>query len=254
MNRRRNSLIPYLSIALVLSVGVALGLAPWQKWKASKADSLAAVHTSDVGDGLQTSASAPRQAGIAFAKALQADDQAAVHTLAIGTNSQFDFIAGFSAWTAAYENYESAFAHTFSQGQKPFLENSRKMIAQMESADQKIDGDSATLAAKTNGSLILKFQKSQGAWKLELSSLCPDGETAAQIKKLHRLTAAYDDSRKNLQAGKVKTAEQAHAELKRRIDGVLLTGYQYESQGKPIGSPTTQPLPTTRLTTRPTNG
>jgi hypothetical protein len=214
---RRNPLLPYLLALLILTIIAALAITPLQRMLRS-----------------------PRQTGIAFAKALEGNDQAAVRTLAQGTDAQFEFVGGMSAWTVAYQNYELAFARVFSGDQKPFLENSGKMVAQMQNADQTIDGRSATLAVK-GGSQTLRFTRYHGQWMLDLSSLCTDDDAGKQIKKLQGLADAYDASRADLEAGKARTPQEARLQLKDRIDSVLFTGYRYELKPEHGESPTTLP-------------
>jgi hypothetical protein len=191
--------------------------------------------------GCRQTAPSPQQAGIALAKAMEVNDQSSVHNLAIGTDAQFEYIGGMSVWLVAYKNYETAFANKYPLDPKPFLESSQKMVTQMENADETINGDWATLVARSGGSLVLSFHKSQGQWKLDLSSLCDDAEAAKQITELHKLAGAYDASREDLQAGKTNTPDEARADLKHHIDEVLVTGYRYMLNGKQIGSTTTQP-------------
>src|SRR5262249_11856118 len=93
--------------------------------------------------------------------------------------------------------------------------------ASVADADEKIDGDKATLVSKgKKGMGDMKLKKDSDGWKVDLSDM---GAQGAEMDKMFKpMAAAYDATTKDVQDGKFKTADEANTALGTKVMGAML--------------------------------
>jgi protein O-mannosyl-transferase len=182
-----------------------------------------------------------RQAAVDFAQAIESGDMKRVHEVAVGSDDKFNWVSTFSGWTVAYKHYQEASARKFGKDAHFFVETSDKMVNQVEDAEEKIDGDKATLTCKTGNAQSIQVIKTNGAWKVDIDALWKDVDTAQSVSRVKLMADIYDEMTRDVDAGKFKTAQDAQTELKGRISSRLPQEFQLMNNGKPTTLPANLP-------------
>jgi tetratricopeptide (TPR) repeat protein len=176
-------------------------------------------------------ANPPRQAAVDFAMAIESGDMNRVRKVAVGSDAKFDWVHAFSDWTVAYKHYQTASAHQFGDLARFFVEDSQKMVSQMEDADETIDVDSATLTSNDRDAQPIHIVKVDGDWKVDLNTLWQDVDTTQNRERVEAKSDVYEEMARDVQAAKFKTAEDAQRELRRRIGVNSPPEYHLVNQG-----------------------
>jgi hypothetical protein len=173
-----------------------------------------------------------RQAAVDFAKAIEAGDMARVRAAAFGSDVEFTWVGIFSNWTVAYKHYQAASAKQFGKDSRFFVEDPETMVDQVEDADEKITGDTATLTSKSSDAQPIYVVRTGGIWKVDLHALWTDVDFATSGSRVKSMADIYTAMTADLQAGKFKTLADAQQELKRRIGEQLPPEYRLVNHGK----------------------
>jgi hypothetical protein len=188
-------------------------------------------------------ASPSRQAAIDFANAIALGDMSRVHEVAVGSDAKFAWLQAFSNWSIAYQNYQVASAHQFGRDAQHYVEDSAKMVDQVQDADETIDGNTATLTYKIGDTQPIHILKTGGVWKVDLDSLWQDVDMAQSGTRVKLVAGVYNEMTGDVGAGKFKTAEEAQRELKTRIDNCLPPEYRLVNKSAATILATTAPSP-----------
>lgn len=167
--------------------------------------------------------STPKNAGIAFAKAVTAGDMATVKLLAIGTDAEFAIVQSMSDLAVAFNKLETASVSKFGADGKLPPGLGMDLVGDMQTADEKIDGDTATLTikSKSDDKNPPTFKKDGGKWKVDLSSLSKDPQSAVMVPLVPPMVKALDTVRKNVGDDKYKTAVDFYTDLGQQIAAAL---------------------------------
>jgi hypothetical protein len=117
------------------------------------------------------------------------------------------------------------------------VENSNKMVDQVEDADETIDGDIATLTSKGANQQPIRVIKNNGVWKVDLDTLWQDVDIAQSGSRVKTIADVYRGMTRDVEAGKFITVADAQQELKRRISESLPPEYELLNNGKPTTLP-----------------
>ena len=159
--------------------------------------------------------STPKKAGVAFAKAVEAGDQTAVKALATGTDAEFTLVKSISDLSMAMTKLETAAVAKFGAEAKLPKGMAIDMVSDFETADEKIEGDNATLIIKSkpDDKFPPTLKKEGAGWKVDLSNLDKDPQTAAMAMMVPPMVKAFDTVTKNIADGKYKAAADAYMDL-----------------------------------------
>ena len=161
-------------------------------------------------------ASSPKQAAVAFARAMEAGDLEAARSLAIGTDTEFAFWKSMSELLQASKRLQAAATKRF--GDLPpdtFLPALGRFVDRFdrfERLEEKIEGNRATLVLKTGrvDQHPPTLKRVGDGWKMDLSGLGIGPPLMLNlIEKNVKIAKAMDAMAKNLEGGKYKNVNEA---------------------------------------------
>ncbi|HSI34950.1 MAG: hypothetical protein ACAI43_18765 [Phycisphaerae bacterium] len=160
-------------------------------------------------------ASTPKKAAVAFTKAVVAGDMATVKSLSTGTDAEYALVKTLSEMLAATKRLETAAARKFGDAGKLPAEASVDVVADMEAATEKLDGETARMITKnkTEDMNPMTLKKDGSSWKVDLSTLSKDPEAAAVAMMAPSMVKAMDAVTKNIEAGKYKDITEAMTDV-----------------------------------------
>ena len=118
----------------------------------------------------------PKKAALAFAKALVAGDMETVKQTATGNPKEFSIVKSLGDMLQAMKRYEAAAVKKFGEEGKMSKEDSKDLVMEVEAADEKIEGEKATLVNKAvpNEKNPMALKKTGNEWKVDLGTLSND--------------------------------------------------------------------------------
>jgi hypothetical protein len=167
--------------------------------------------------------STPKKAGVAFAKALMAGDQAAVKALATGSEADFALVKNVGDLAIAMNKLEAASVKKFGEAGKLPKEMAIDMVADFETAEEKINGDTATLILKSkpDDKYPPTLKKDGDNWKMDLSNLIKDPAAAQMVPLVPAMVKVLNSVAKNISDDKYKTAADAFTDMGQQLGAVL---------------------------------
>ena len=165
--------------------------------------------------------STPKKAAVSFAKAVSAGDTTAMKALSIGTDAEFALVKSLSDVVASTRKLEEAAAKKFGEEGKLPKEMSMDLVTDLETGEEKIAGDHATLITKNKpeDQFPMTLKKEGEGWKVELSNLAKDPMAAAMAQMIPTMVKGMDIVTKNINDGKYKTAAEAFTDLAVQMAG-----------------------------------
>jgi len=164
-------------------------------------------------------ASTPKKAAIAFTKATEAGDTAAARQVATGTDAEFELTKNLGQWMTAVKRFRAAAIEKFGDEGKSFTGMPADIVAEMEAANEDIQGDTATVALNANGKYDMKLVKDGSNWKVDLKFTDADATAVKSIKELGVAAKALDGISKELEDRTVKTVGELKIALGTRVYG-----------------------------------
>ena len=163
----------------------------------------------------------PKKSGVAFAKAVQTGDMATAKSISTGTDAEYAMIQLISDKATSMNGLGAASEKKFGAEGKLPKEMAMDMAGEFESAEEKITGDTATLVLKSkpDDKFPPTFKKDGDKWKIDLSNLGKDPETAQMQQMVPTMIKAMKAVTKNIEDGKYKTAAEAMADLGAQMAG-----------------------------------
>jgi len=149
-----------------------------------------------------------------------------VHKVAVGTDAEFAMLKNMSEMIQASKRYEDASVKKFGDAGKLPAKEHMDLATKVEAADEKIDGDNATLTFKDGGisDHPMKLKKESGGWKVQLASMGASEGGADAGKFLKAMADAYDGTTKEIEAGNIKSAADAKKDSQQRMGKALMGG------------------------------
>jgi hypothetical protein len=151
--------------------------------------------------------STPKKAAHAFFKAVEAGDADAIKATSIGTDEDYAMIKNVSEMMGAMRKMQAALVKKYGDDAKAIPDLSAVMSSQVEEAEEKIDGDSATLISKSkpDDKYPPTLKKSGDAWKMDLKNMSSDPGFVKIKDTAPKAIAALNDYTKNIESGKYPT-------------------------------------------------
>jgi hypothetical protein len=179
-------------------------------------------------------ASTPKKAAVAFAKAVVAGDMATAKTLATGTEAEFAIVKSMSDMAGGLKRLEDAAVKKFGTDGKLPPGMGMDPVGDMESAEEKIDGDKATLILKSkpDSKNPPTLKKDGDDWKLDLSTLSKDPQNAAMVPLVPAMVKALDTVTKNIGDEKYKTPVELYTDLGQQLTAALTPAAPTEPAAK----------------------
>ena len=167
--------------------------------------------------------STPKKAGLAFAKAVTAGDMDTVKAVAIGTESEFALVKLMSDMAIASAKLNDAAVKKFGTEGKLPAEMAMDLVGNIETAEEKIDGDKATLTIKSkpDDKFPPTFKKDGSNWKVDLSTFTQDPQSAAMTILAPAMVKVLDTVAKNTAEDKYKTVVELYTDLGQQLSAAL---------------------------------
>lgn len=168
--------------------------------------------------------STPKTAALAFCKALIAGDMDKIHALSTGTDGEYALVKLMSDATHSYGQFHDAVTKKFGDQAKFFDDMGMDITKDYETADYKLNGDTATQVLKRNPNdpNPQTLKKDGNGWKMDLSNVDKDPQDAALGKRmLPAMTKVFDKMTKNINDGKYKTFDDLSADFQKEFTTAL---------------------------------
>jgi hypothetical protein len=166
--------------------------------------------------------STPKKAAVAFANAVNQGDMKTAHALATGTDAEFAAIKGIGDVYQACNRLAAAATKKFGKDGKLSADDvaslkdlSIDMPADFEAAQEKIDGNKATLVdkSKPNDPNPPVLKKDANGWKMDLTYLDESSIMLAGPQIVPFYIKTVDTVTRNIEGDKYKTLHDALAEI-----------------------------------------
>jgi len=179
--------------------------------------------------------STPKKTAVSFGKALSAGDMETVHQIATGTDAEFALCKAMAETIQASKRLNEAATKKFGDDGKLPKEMSMDIVADFEAADEKIDGNTATLVmkGKADDQFPPTFKKDGDNWKLDLTNLDKDPASAGMAQMFSVMAKAMDTVTKNVNDGKYKTFPEVMADLGAQMSAAAGAGAPPAAQVDP---------------------
>jgi hypothetical protein len=168
--------------------------------------------------------STPKKAGVSFAKAVTAGDMAAVKSMSTGSDADYALVKMISDLMVSMKNLEAASIKKFGADAKLPKEMAMDLAGDFASAEEKIDGDSATLTLKSkpDDKFPPTFKKDGNQWKMDLSNLTKDPATGTMSQMIPPMVKAMNTVAKNIGDDKYKTAAEAFTDMGAQVGAAIV--------------------------------
>jgi len=152
----------------------------------------------------------PKSAAVSFAKAMEAGDAEKLRAATTGgTDEDYKMLEVLSGVFSSMKTLEKESVAKFGEeGNLTEGPMSMDMVAQVESSEEKIDGDTATLSNPGEKD-PLTLKKEGDDWKVDLSKIPNKEEMAKALPVMRGMQKAAEDITAEVKADKYKTAEEA---------------------------------------------
>jgi hypothetical protein len=161
---------------------------------------------------------------MAFCKAVIAGDMDKVHALSTGTEGEYALVKLLSDAVHAYGTFHDAVTKKFGDQSKFFDELGLDITKDYETADYKVDGDTARqiLKKNPNDTNPPTLKKDGSGWKMDLTSIDKDPQDAALGKRMFpAMTGVFDKMTKNVNNEKYKTFDDMSTDFQKEFAAAL---------------------------------
>jgi len=151
--------------------------------------------------------SSPKKAAHAFFKAVEAGDADGVKAASIGSDDDYATLKLVSNMMASLKKMQATLVKKYGDDAKAIPDLSSVMSAQVDEAEEKVDGDSATLVSKNkpDDKFPPTLKKSGEEWKMDLKIMSADPNFARMKEQAPKAVALIDDFTKDVESGKYAT-------------------------------------------------
>ncbi|HYE17282.1 MAG TPA: hypothetical protein VEA69_02500 [Tepidisphaeraceae bacterium] len=200
--------------------------------------------------------STPKGAAAALFKAMQAGDVAAVRPLVVGSDRQVALFEAMIPLTSAFKSLETAAVKKFGPEGKQIngggpgaATPTAELEDELETALEKIDGDTAELTPKpvaatgNAGKTVvakppMKLKKIGESWKIDLASMPTEKlDTPASIALVKSMGTLARDTAKEIDDGKYKTVDEARLAFQQKLLPVILQAAAADQAATGAASP-----------------
>lgn len=166
---------------------------------------------------------AARQQAVEFGKAVEVCDMDKVHELSTGTDAEYAIVKTLASASVSFHKFRDLAGKKFGDQAKAFDDLSSDMSGDMKTADVKIDGETASMILKRapEDKYPLQLKKSGSKWKVDLTNMDKDPDSAAFLKMLPALTKVLDQMARNLTDDKYKSFDEALKDYQQQCTAAL---------------------------------
>jgi hypothetical protein len=159
--------------------------------------------------------STPKKAAHAFFKAVEAGDTDGVKAASIGTDDDYATLKAISDMMGAMKRMQAALVKKYGDDAKAIPDLSAMMSAGVDDAEEKVDGDSATLVNKNkpDDKYPPTLKKTGDDWKMDLKTMSSDPGFAKVKDSAPKAIALLDGFTKDIESGKYATFGDAAVAL-----------------------------------------
>ena len=192
MQFRKTTRVPVLCALFALGVACLIPVAP-----------------AKAGPDLST----PKKAAIVFSKAIEAGDMDGVKASSVGTDDDYAALKTVSDMVGALKRMQAAMIKKYGDDAKKLQDLSSPMSSQFEAAQEKVDGDTATLVVKPDDKYPPTLKKIGDDWKMDLKVMSSDPDFPKIKEVAKKAVPLLDDFTKDVEAGKYATISDASVAL-----------------------------------------
>ena len=182
--------------------------------------------------------SSPKAAYKSYHQALQAGDVEAIKSCVVADEKRIGLLVGQIAYAKAERRFRDATIKAFPAADKQLPDPAAAMLAAIEKAEVKIEGDRAMIRTAADDTPI-ELKKNGDAWKLDLNTLYSDEDVANVAKFRTAVADVMDGMLGDIDAGKFSTYEAITQALQSRV--LMRAALPQED---PTTQPSTQPSQT----------
>ena len=168
--------------------------------------------------------STPKSAAAAFAKALEAGDVDAAKAAGMTDAQNVQLIEALADMGGNVSKLRDAVNKKFGEGSADQLTGGRKpldMSKQLDDAQVKEDGDTATLTDPKQPTNSMTLKKVGNDWHVDLASNPQAGQMIQQIPFLKALSSSFGEVATEVAADKYKTVDEAKQAMQAKIMGAM---------------------------------
>ena len=167
--------------------------------------------------------STPKKAAVSFAKAVMAGDADGYKAVSTGTDAEFALVKSLSDMAMAMKRLEDASTKKFGADGKLPKEMAMDLVGDMETSDEKIDGDNATLVLKSkpDDKFPPTLKKEGDKWKVDLTNLSKDPQSAGMSTMIPAMVKVMNNVAKGAGDDKYKTAAELYTDLGTQMNAAL---------------------------------
>jgi hypothetical protein len=167
--------------------------------------------------------SSPKKATTAFAIALQSGDLDQVKASSIGDDSDYKLMETVTSTMTALRRLQDAAVTRFGPEDAKKLgagvNNNTQITRQVEGADEKVDGDSATILESGKPLTdVIHLKKVNGNWKVDLTNYPQKQIIKQNAPMLDATRSVITQSALDVAAGHYKNVDEASLDLQRRTN------------------------------------
>jgi len=182
--------------------------------------------------------SSPKAAAMAFAKAMQVGDAAAAKSATLSDAENQEIVGLLAGMVSSNLKLRDAAKAKWGEDAGDQLAGNMKnldMAKQLEKAEVKEEGDTATITSPEGGNPV-KLKKVDGTWHIDMvNSMAGQAGSAQQLSILKAIGSTMSDLAGEIAEGKYKTVEEAKSALQTKVLGAMA------SVRRPTTAPATAP-------------
>jgi hypothetical protein len=157
--------------------------------------------------------STPKKAALTFARAVEAGDMDGAKASSVGTDDDYAALQSLSDMLGAVKRMQTAMLKNYGNDAKKLSDLSSPMSSQIETAEEKVDGDTATLVVKPDDKYPPTLKKSGDEWKMDLKVMSSDPQFGKMKEAAKKAVPLLDSFTKDVEAGKYATVSDASLAL-----------------------------------------
>jgi len=180
----------------------------------------------------QAGLSSPKDAFRTYTTALQNGDRNGVSAAVILSDKVQKLIDGQIAYSAIEAKFRAAAVKAFPDADKDLPDNFPASLAAIDSADVKIDGDTATLTTKQTMQPV-KLRRQDGVWKVDLAAMYGDAVIDEVINFRKAFAEVMEQVTDDVGHGKFTDYNDVRSNLEQRLKMRLAMPPADEATTKP---------------------
>jgi hypothetical protein len=183
--------------------------------------------------------STPKAAAKTFGQGLSDGDAETVKAAAIANEDQVKALEALVRAVSNFKKVEEAAVAKFGDAGKSIANPGSMSIgdelAKIDTAEEKIDGDSATLTP-AESTQPLQLRKIDGQWKVDFAAMPGSEQAAEALPMINAMADAATELADEISADKYKTAEEAKTALKQKLLAAMMAAQGNAATSEPAAT------------------